>query len=276
MKRIKDKWGVGGGAPQWRGDFFRDLRLMRKEVYGVILAGGKSSRYHRLHHKYLDIYKGKEIILHVFEAISPVVDRVILVVGKDNRDVKALFKGKDNILYAVQEEPLGTGHALLSTADYLENRDAIIVVSFADKPLVTTHTFSLLLEKHLQSGAEITFAVAHLPDPGKKGRIIRKNGKFVDIVEYLDADEETRKIKEIHAGYLCCYSRSIFKMLRLLDNQNAQGEYYLTKVYSLFLKNGYKVETVEISPEESYDINTVSQLENLDKWREKIRKLSGR
>ena len=245
--------------------------MVKKPVYGVILAGGKSSRYHRLRHKFLDLYQGKEIILHVYEAMKPLVEKVVIVVGKEHEEVRRIFRGKKEIVFCIQETPLGTGHALLSTAPYLEGKDVVMLVSFADKPLITTSTLKKLVDTHLSSGAEITFATAVLPDPGTKGRIIRKDGVFVDIVEYKDADENIKKIKEVHAGYLCCYSRSIFRELRKLDNNNAQKEYYLTKVYSKFLQNGFQVKTVEIPGVESYDVNYVHQLDNIEKWKEIFR-----
>ncbi|MCD6220156.1 NTP transferase domain-containing protein [Candidatus Calescamantes bacterium] len=241
---------------------------MRKDkVIGVVLAGGKSSRYHRLKHKYLDIYKGEEIIKHVLKAMKPLVEEIVVVVGPHHEEVREVLQDFNPPLkFAIQESPLGTGHALLSTAPLLENKDAILLVSFADKPLITSSTLSLLLTEHLRSKAEITLTTAILPEPGSKGRIIRKDGKFVDIVEAKDADEEIKKVKEVHAGYLCCYTRSIYERLRRLDNKNAAGEYYLTKVYQEFIIDGLSVHTVEIPGRESYDINAVHHLDNIQEW----------
>ncbi len=236
-------------------------------VIGIVLAGGRSSRYHRLKHKFLDIYRGEEIIKHVLRAMKPLVEEIVIVVGPEHEEVREVLEGFEvPINFAIQESPLGTGHALLSTAPLLEKRNAILLMSFADKPLITSSTFSVLLTEHIQSKAEITFAVASLPDPGSKGRIIRKEGKFIDIVEAKDAGEDIKHIKEVHAGYLCCYTRSIYERLRRLDNNNAAGEYYLTKVYREFINDGLPLHTVEIPGRESYDINAVHQLDNIQEW----------
>ena len=164
----------------------------RENLTGVILAAGKSSRYQKLRHKFLDKFQGKEIIKIVLEAMLPLVKELICVVSPDHEEIKRTLREYPSIKYAIQEKPLGTGDALLATAPLLEGSGKDILVSFADKPLVTSRTFFLLISHHFQSQAHITFATTILPDPGSKGRIIRKEGKFVDIIEARDADEETK------------------------------------------------------------------------------------
>jgi len=236
-----------------------------KKIVGVILAGGKSSRYKSSKYKYLDLYKGKEIICHIVESMLPVVEEFVIVVNPDCYEVKEVLKKYQNIRYVIQEKPLGTGHALLSTSALLENEDAIALMSFADTPMITTSTLFRLLKEHVVSMAEITISTTILSEPGSKGRIIRKNNKFVDVIEFKDADEKTRGIKEVNAGCLVCYTRSIYGRLRRLDNDNSAGEYYLTKVFREFVSDGLSIHTVPIPFSESHDINTVEQLDSINK-----------
>jgi len=235
----------------------------------VILAGGKSSRYHRLRHKFLDLYEGKEIILHVVESLEPMVDEMVIVTAPDNYEVKKILQDYE-IVYVVQDEPLGTGHALLCATSLFEGKDTVLLVCYADKPLITRNTLSVLLKEHRESDAEVTVAVTNLPEPGSKGRIIRENGKFFDIIEAKDAGEEILKIKEVNTGFLVCFAGTIYDKLKKLGNNNVKKEYYLTKVYREFIKDGFFVHTVKIPPLENFDVNTVLQLDNIEEWISKI------
>jgi len=239
---------------------------MNKKIAGIILAGGRSSRYGKKYHKFLDSFSGKPMMVRTLEAMIPVVEQIVVVTGTDNSEIKKTLNKFQNIRYAIQEQPLGTGHALLSTDYLFENTDFTLIVSYADKPLITTRTFKLLVDQHIKRGAEITIATALLPIPGSKGRIIRKNGKFVDVIEAKDAVSEVLKIKEVNAGFIVCEARSIYKELRKINNDNATKEYYLTAVYTEYIKDGFNINTVEIPPEESCDINTISELKNIDQW----------
>ncbi len=245
---------------------------MKKKTAGIILAGGKSSRYGEKKHKFLASFSGKPLIVRTLEAIIPVVDCTVIVTSPDNSETKETLKGFQNIRYAIQKQPLGTGHALLSTDYIFENTDYTLLVSYADKPLITTRTFRKLVVEHVKSGADITIATAVLPLPGSKGRIIRKNGKLTGVIEARDADPEILRIKEVNAGFIVCESRSIYKQLRKISNNNVSKEYYLTDVYAEYLKDGLCIHTVRIQPEESCDVNTLSDLERIDQWITSVRK----
>jgi len=242
-----------------------------KNIAGIILAGGKGSRYSSTKHKFLIEYQGKPLIIKIVEAIKPVVEKIVVVTCPDNSDIKRTLRNFPDIEYVIQEQPLGTGHALLSTQQAFENTETTILVSYADKPLITTDTFKKLLDEHKKNNADITIATAILPIPGSKGRIIRIDGKFAKVVEAKDADKETLAIKEVNAGFIVCGSGSIYKELRKISNNNAAGEYYLTDVYAEYVKDNLKVHLVQIPPEESCDINSVEEFEGIDQWIRKER-----
>ena len=203
------------------------------------------------------------------ESLEPMVDEIVIVTSPDNYEVKKILQDY-KISYVIQDEPLGTGHALLCTASLSEGKDSVLLVCYADKPLITRSTLSVLLKEHIESKAEVTVAVTNLPDPGSKGRIIRENGKFLDIIEAKDADEEIRKIKEVNTGFLVCSAGTIYDKLRRLGNNNVQREFYLTKVCREFIKDDFFVHTVKIPPLESFDVNTIIQLDNIEEWISKI------
>ncbi|HOK79243.1 MAG TPA: NTP transferase domain-containing protein [bacterium] len=237
-----------------------------KTVSGIVLAGGKSSRYKEKKHKFLTEYQGKPLIVKIIEAIQPVVNKIVVVVGPYHNETKKVLGKFDGIEYVIQEIPLGTGHALLTTSRIFENSDYTLLVTYADKPLITTSTFSNLVDQHIKNHADITIATAILPNPGSKGRVVRIDGKFAGVVEAKDADEKILQIKEVNAGFIVCESNSIYQELRKIKNNNAAGEYYLTDVYEEYLKDGLKIHTVEIPPEESCDINTYEELKKIEEW----------
>lgn len=245
---------------------------MKKKVAGIILAGGKSTRYSEKQHKFMSIFRGKPLLVRVLNAIIPIVDLTVIVTNPNNSEIKESLKEFQNIRYAIQKQPLGTGHALLCTDYIFENTDYTLMISYSDKPLISTRTFKKLVAQHIKTESDITIATAVLPVPGNKGRVIRKNGKFVKVVEAKDADQKTLKIKEVNAGFLVCEARSIYKQLRKINNNNISKEYYLTDVYAEYLKDGLRIHTVRIPPEESCDINTISELKNINQWIMSVRK----
>ncbi|MCM8764431.1 MAG: hypothetical protein NC830_03600, partial [Candidatus Omnitrophica bacterium] len=153
-----------------------------------------------------------------------------------------------------------------------EENKTTILVPYPDTPLISIKTLRNLIESHIRNHADITIATAVLAIPGTKGRIIRASGKFAGVVEARDADEKTLKINEVNAGFIVCESDSIYKELRKIANNNAAGEYYLTDVYAKFLKDGLKINLVEIPPEESYDINTMEEFTGMEKWIKAVKK----
>ncbi|MCM8816204.1 MAG: NTP transferase domain-containing protein [Candidatus Omnitrophica bacterium] len=237
-----------------------------RNIVGIILAGGKGSRYKFGQYKFLSEYKGKFLLVRIIEEMLPNVQRIAIVTPPENSEIKNILKDYPDIEYVIQKKPLGTGHALLSTDFLFENTRATLLVSYADKPLITAKTFKNLIDQHIQNSADITIATAILPFPGSKGRIIRVNGKFAGVVEVKDATEEILKIKEVNAGFIVCESETVYKELRKIKNNNAAGEYYLTDVYTEYLKDGLKIHTVKIPPEESCDINTVEELTRIEEW----------
>jgi len=218
-------------------------------VTGLILAAGRNRRFRKETPKFLHQYKGKEIIVRVLEAMRPSVERFVVVTGDFEEEIRRTLAGRGDVTYVRQDEPRGTPESVL--------------VSYSDKPLVTEDTFARLACAHADTDADITFTTAIMEPPNSKGRIVRKDGRFERIVEASDATGEELAIREVHAGFFCAKPDRFFEMLARLTPDNAKNEIYLTDVYAEFRREGLRVETVEIPREESYDVNTVEDLEKI-------------
>ena len=161
----------------------------------------------------------------------------------------------------MQEPQLGTGHALLQTAPVLERETGVLLLLSGDVPLLRRHTLAGLLAHHEASGAAATVLTAVFDQPYGYGRIVRTKGKIARIVEERDASPAQRKIKEINSGIFAFSLGPLFDALRGLAAGNAQGEYYLTDLVSMFRRQKLGVETAALEdPNEIRGINSRSEL----------------
>jgi len=242
-----------------------------RKIKIVILAAGKGKRMESNLPKVLSPLKGKHMIRHLIETISKAHDeKPYVVVGHQGELVQSELG--DLCFYVLQKEQLGTGHAVSCTKGDCEDAEDIIIF-YGDQPFIEVKTIKNLIEKHLESGAKITFTTAILSDflDWRKafmgfGRIIRKNEKVVGIREYKDATEEEKNIKEVNAGCSIFNAKWLWKNLDKIKNENVQKEYYLTDLFRIASENGDKVETIEIEPREALGANTKEELEILEKF----------
>jgi bifunctional UDP-N-acetylglucosamine pyrophosphorylase/glucosamine-1-phosphate N-acetyltransferase len=152
--------------------------------------------------------------------------------------------GVHTVVQAVQR---GTGHAVLQTYPLLRDFSGNVVVASGDTPLVSAETVGRIVREHLRHSNAITLGSALVPDPRGYGRILRdQRGAFVKIVEERDADEATRRIREINGGLYCFRASALFDCLLLLTADNSQMEYYLTDVVAIAKSRGGRVEAVLI------------------------------
>jgi bifunctional N-acetylglucosamine-1-phosphate-uridyltransferase/glucosamine-1-phosphate-acetyltransferase GlmU-like protein len=164
----------------------------------------------------------------------------------------------------MQMPQLGTGHAV-DMARGLFARGALgdeVLVLCGDGPLIRPHTLQVLLDTHRESGAAATLATAVIPDATGYGRIERDaHGSFRRIVEQKDATPAQLAIREINPSYYCFRTADLFDALKRVTNQNASGEYYITDVFELLLKDGKRVSVVDaVPPEDVLSVNTPEQL----------------
>ena len=208
--------------------------------YAIILAAGKGTRMKSDLPKVLHKVAGISMLEHVFRsvgAISP--EKTVTVVGHKAELVEQVLAGQTE--FVKQTEQLGTGHAVMMAKEYINDNDTIVVLC-GDTPLVKEETLKRLFDYHIEHGYHATVLTTTVDNPTGYGRIIRDENKdLLKIVEQKDANEEEKKAKEINSGIYCFNGKSLRESLDLLDNNNAQGEYYLTDTIKIMRDKGQKV-----------------------------------
>lgn len=208
----------------------------------IILAAGKGTRMRSKLYKVLHKVCGKTMVEHVVGQLEKAdIENIITIVGFGAEKVEEVVG--DRTKFALQNEQLGTGHAVMQAKDLLADEDGETIVVSGDTPLFTADTFKKLFEYHEQRHAAATILTSVAPDPTGYGRIVRNDVGIVErIVEQKDATPEEQAIHEINTGVYCFDNKKLFAALKNINNDNAQGEYYLTDVIEI-LKNEQEIVT---------------------------------
>jgi bifunctional UDP-N-acetylglucosamine pyrophosphorylase/glucosamine-1-phosphate N-acetyltransferase len=205
--------------------------------FAVILAAGKGTRMKSKLYKVLHPVCGKPMVQHVVDHVKHLgIDKIVTIVGHGAELVKEHLGNESE--FALQEEQLGTAHAVIQAAPLLKDLKGTTLVICGDTPLISSETISALFKEHERLGAKATILTARLEDSTGYGRIVRsQNGSVVKIVEHKDATEEELAIKEINTGTYCFDNQALFDALSKVKNENAQGEYYLPDVIEILKEN---------------------------------------
>lgn len=206
----------------------------------IILAAGKGTRMKSKHPKVVHKVCGKEMVNHVIDVSKKSgVQDVVVILGHGSETVKESIPSDSQI--AMQTEQLGTGHAVKMAKEYINDDDTIVVLC-GDTPLVQEDTLRRLFAYHIEKGYVATVLTTKVDNPTGYGRIIRDNHEdLLKIVEQKDASEEEKLVNEINSGIYCFDGKSLREALDLIDNNNAQGEYYLTDTIKIMRDKGQKV-----------------------------------
>jgi bifunctional UDP-N-acetylglucosamine pyrophosphorylase/glucosamine-1-phosphate N-acetyltransferase len=212
-----------------------EMELTNLSIMGIVLAAGQGKRMKSKLYKVLHKVCGKPMVGHVVSALEQIdAKRKVVVVGHGADSVKSYLG--ERVEYAMQEQQLGTGHAVLQAKALLGEEDGLTVVLYGDTPLITNASLLDMIKLHLETGAAATVMTAIMEDPTGLGRIIRdSSGRLSSIVEQKDCNDQERAIKEINSGMYCFTNRKLFDALNKVTNQNAQGEYYLTDVIGILV-----------------------------------------
>lgn len=234
-------------------------------IHAIVLAAGQGTRMKSKLYKVLHKVCGKPMVKHIVDMLHKVqVDRTVVVVGHGASMVRDVLG--DQVEYAIQEQQLGTGHAVLQTADLLETLEGVTLILYGDTPLLTEETITNLIRIHTEKQASGTLLTAQMENPTGYGRIVRDpQGLVLRIIEEKDCTVEERKINEINTGTYCFNNRLLYEALHQVTNHNAQGEYYVTEVIGILHKAGHHIEGYCMSdPAEATGVNdriALSQVE---------------
>lgn len=208
------------------------------QIISIVLAGGQGKRMKSKLHKVMHPVCGKPMVGHVVDTLEQIkTNRTVVIVGHGAEAVQTYFG--DRVEYALQEQQLGTGHAVLQAESLIGNEEGITVLACGDTPLITAHSLLGLIRSLQENDAAGAVLTAYMERPHGYGRVIRGvQGNVMDIVEQKDCTPEEDAVKEINAGTYCFDNRKLFRALRQVTNNNVQMEYYLTDVIGILAQQG--------------------------------------
>ena len=224
----------------------------------LVLAAGKGTRMRSDLPKVLHPIGGKALVQHVVDTARKVGgEQILIIVGHGAEKVEERMAAPD-VKFALQAEQLGTGHAVQQALPHLRN-DATVLILYGDVPLTRAETLQKLIAQ--VSDTQMGLLTVNMQDPTGYGRIVRDaSGAVVAIVEHKDASDAQRKIAEINTGIMAVNAKHLLKWLPQLNNDNAQGEYYLTDIIAMAKADGIAIHVEQPdSVEEVEGINNRQQ-----------------
>ncbi|ASK61711.1 UDP-N-acetylglucosamine diphosphorylase/glucosamine-1-phosphate N-acetyltransferase [Virgibacillus phasianinus] len=224
--------------------------------YAVILAAGQGTRMKSKLYKVLHPVMGRPMVQHVLNQVKTVnLDEIVTVVGFGADTV--IDKIGNVSKFVVQEEQLGTGHAVQQAEEILQDKEGTTIVVCGDTPLITDDTYQELFDHHEKENAKATILTTKIDNPTGYGRVIRnETGEVERIVEQKDANETELAVNEINTGTYCFDNQALFQALKEVSNDNAQGEYYLPDVIEILRGKQQKVSAfITANDEETLGVN---------------------
>lgn len=233
----------------------------------VVLAAGKGTRLltgDSDSPKVMRTVCGRPLLWYVLDALTFICkENIVIVVGYKKHEIMDQFPG---YAYAVQEEQLGTGHAVMAARHALEGFNGVALICYGDMPAVKRETYQALANAHIGRGNGCTILTGESSVQLPYGRILRdSNGDFLHVVEDRDCTPEQREIKELNSGVYVFQTPLLLEALKDLRNDNAQSEYYLTDVPAILRSGGSRVGILKRSlGDEIIGVNTPQQLAQVE------------
>lgn len=227
----------------------------------IVLAAGKGTRMKSDLPKVLHEVGNAPLFAHALASGSNLdAARTVLVVGHGAELVqKAAAKIDPEITLAVQEEQLGTGHAVAQARPALDGFEGDAIVLYGDTPFIRPETLDAMAEARA-NGADVVVLGFEAADPGRYGRLVVNNGALTRIVEFKDANEAERAITLCNSGVVAADAQTLFSLIDAVGNENASGEYYLTDIVEVANARGLKAVAVTCDEAETLGINSRTEL----------------
>lgn len=231
----------------------------------VILAAGKGKRMKSELPKVLVPLKNKPMIEYLVKAcVESKIDlHPIIIVSPDNKKLISKALKKYNCLYAIQTKQLGTGNAL-ACAKLLLNKADKIISFYGDHPFIKSSTIKKLATCDNNAITLMTVTVSNFDDWQKVfynwARIIKQDGQIKSIIEFKDATEEIKLIKDVNPGFYCFNAEWLWKNISKIKNNNTQAEYYLTDLIKLAFEQNQQISHIQINSKEAVGINSQEEL----------------
>ena len=238
-----------------------------KKTATIILAAGQGTRMKSDKPKVVHELAGIPMINRVINtAMKLDSDPVVTVVGFKKDVVIDIVPKNEKIKFVEQKEQNGTGHAVMVCTDEFANFDGVVFILCGDVPLLRYQTLQEMLKHHIEKNAACTVLTAIMNDALKYGRIVRNSdGDVQRIVEFKDATEAEKTIREINTGIYCYDAKSLFLALKKVNSNNNQNEYYLTDTLEILNKANKLVTSMVLDDMvEASGINSTEQLASLE------------
>ena len=226
----------------------------------IILAAGAGTRMRSLKPKVLHELAGIPMVEHVYNTSMKLGAKQVQVVYGHGGDLLKQKCSHFDVEWALQADQLGTAHAVQQASPNI-NDDDVALILYGDVPLIKSETLDALVKQ--VSATNISLLTVNLDDPTGYGRIVREADKVVAIVEHKDASDEIKKIQEVNTGILAVNAAYLNQCLDKIDNNNVQGEYYLTDIIAMAVNDGNTVYTTQ--PDNSYEVEGVNDRSQLSK-----------
>ena len=247
---------------------------MQKTCLTIILAAGEGTRMKSATPKVLHEVAGLPMVVHVLNAANEAGgDKSVVVVGAGADNVASKINSwNEEMSISVQHERLGTAHAVLAADEWLRQSFDDVLILYGDVPLIQAETL-LNIRHELQNGADLVVLGFEAADPTGYGRLIVVDGQLVAIREHKDASDEEKSINLCNSGIMGFNGSIALELIRAIENNNSQNEFYLTDAVSIACSKGLKVVATTVAEEDVQGVNTRVQLAEVEAvWQQRKRK----
>lgn len=250
----------------YEGELGKNRKICRKVInpmslVAIVLCAGNGTRMNSNLPKVLHKLAGFPLIHHVMNTVQELgVSKTVIVAGKDIDKVsKVAFDFSNDVIIEKQDKQLGTGHAVQKALPALKDFDGDVIILYGDVPFITPVTINKMLTTKKQ-GSDIVVLGFEASQPGAYGRVVTNSDKIEKIVEAKDASDKELQIKSCNSGVILTNCKNLTQLVKLLKNNNASKEYYLTDIVAIANSQNQKCSLLLCSEAETMGINTRHEL----------------